>query len=212
MAKENLFVRHSFLAALEPLSDAEVGRLFKAMLRYSVSDIDEELDGNERFIWPVAKEMIDSDNKRYREIVESRREAGSKGGKQKVANVANATFAKQIKPTTTTTSTTTTTTTETKETIPRASAFDAFWKAYPKKSGKGAAEKAFSKLPASLLPKLLDAIELQKQSIQWQKENGQFIPNPATWLNQRRWEDELPKASGSGFAYDAGGYEEGTSL
>ena len=96
----------------------------------------------------------------------------------------------------------------------RASAFDTFWKAYPKKSGKGAAEKAFSKLPApaSLLPKMLEAIELQKQSIQWQKENGQFIPNPSTWINQRRWEDELPQASRGGFAYDAGGFEEGTSL
>ena len=92
----------------------------------------------------------------------------------------------------------------------RASAFDAFWSAYPKKVGKGAAEKSFSKLSTALLPQMLSAIDTQKKSDQWKKDNGQFIPNPATWLNQRRWEDELPKHSG-GFAYNTD-FEEGTSL
>jgi hypothetical protein len=32
---------------------------------------------------------------------------------------------------------------------------------------------------------------LQKTSAQWQKDNGQYIPNPATWLNQGRWDDEI---------------------
>lgn len=73
--------------------------------------------------------------------------------------------------------------------------FDRFWTAYPKKVGKGAAEKAF--LRARLnghLPEVLKAIESQKHSEQWQKDGGQFIPNPATWLNQRRWEDGEPQA------------------
>ena len=42
---------------------------------------------------------------------------------------------------------------------------------------------------------MLAAIEKQKQSAQWQDNGGQFIPHPSTWLNQRRWEDELPKAA-----------------
>ena len=40
---------------------------------------------------------------------------------------------------------------------------------------------------------MLAAIEKQKASAQWQENGGQFIPYPATWLNQNRWEDELPK-------------------
>ena len=70
--------------------------------------------------------------------------------------------------------------------------FDAFWNAYPKKVGKGAAEKAFKKIKPSgdLLQKMLDAVEQQRQSDQWRRDNGQYIPNPATWLNQTRWEDE----------------------
>lgn len=71
------------------------------------------------------------------------------------------------------------------------SAFDAFWEAYPKKSGKGDARKAFTKVKVPL-ETLLKAIEDQKRSVQWQKDGGQYIPNPSTWLNQGRWEDELP--------------------
>jgi len=70
--------------------------------------------------------------------------------------------------------------------------FDVFWGSYPKKVGKDAAKKSFSKVKVELSV-LLDAIEKQKRSEQWTKDNGQFIPNPATWLNQGRWEDELPE-------------------
>lgn len=81
----------------------------------------------------------------------------------------------------------------------REGAFDAFWTAYPKKVGKGDARKAFAKVNVGI-DVLLSAIERQKQSRQWQKDNGQFIPNPSTWLNQCRWEDELqPAKSGNIF-------------
>ena len=75
-------------------------------------------------------------------------------------------------------------------------AFSAFWTAYPNKKAKPAALKAFTKLKpgAALLDEMLKAIATQKQWAQWQKDNGQYIPMPSTWLNQRRWEDELPKA------------------
>jgi hypothetical protein len=71
--------------------------------------------------------------------------------------------------------------------------FDIFWLAYPKKQGKGAARKSFKKLNPSkaLFKKILTAIKQQKKSDQWLKEDGQYIPNPATWLNQERWGDEL---------------------
>lgn len=69
--------------------------------------------------------------------------------------------------------------------------FDEFWSAYPKKVGKKDAERAFAKVPKAEWPKLVPAIEQQKKSKQWQKEDGQYIPNPSTWLNQGRWDDVL---------------------
>ena len=73
--------------------------------------------------------------------------------------------------------------------------FNQFWDAYPKHIAKQSAVKAFEKLKPDekLLEAMLKAIEMQKESKQWEKDGGAFIPYPATWLNQRRWEDELPQ-------------------
>lgn len=81
-------------------------------------------------------------------------------------------------------------------------AFQEFWKAYPKKAGKGAAEKAWKKAKnRPSIQAILAAIATQKRSEQWQKDGGQYIPNPATWLNQGRWEDELPMEAASTNGY-----------
>lgn len=71
--------------------------------------------------------------------------------------------------------------------------FDQFWNTYPKKQAKQSALKAFQKLKPTddLLQTMIQAIEVQKRSDQWSKENGKFIPHPATWLNDQRWLDEL---------------------
>lgn len=75
--------------------------------------------------------------------------------------------------------------------------FDDFWKAYPKKVSKTSALKAWNKLKPddNLVREILTALENQKQSSQWQKDDGQFIPYPASWLNGRRWEDEQQAVS-----------------
>ena len=74
--------------------------------------------------------------------------------------------------------------------------FEIFWSAYPTKVGKQPARKAFDKVKVPV-ETLVAAIERQKCSSQWSKDGGQYIPNPATWLNQCRWEDELPEAAKS---------------
>lgn len=71
--------------------------------------------------------------------------------------------------------------------------FESFWKAYPKKKAKPEALKAFTKVNPDtvLMEKILRAIESAKMTDDWKKENGQFIPYPATWLNGQRWLDEV---------------------
>lgn len=70
--------------------------------------------------------------------------------------------------------------------------FEQFWLAYPSKVGKDAARKAFEKRSpdAELLDAMLSALAAQTASSRWQKDGGQYIPNPSTWLNQGRWLDE----------------------
>lgn len=71
--------------------------------------------------------------------------------------------------------------------------FDLFWKHYPRRQAKQDAIKAFVKLNPSeeLLNRMIEAIEVRKRTKDWQKESGQFIPLPATWIRGRRWEDEV---------------------
>ena len=74
--------------------------------------------------------------------------------------------------------------------------FDLFWATYPRREAKQDARKAFDKLAPddALMAKILDAIRKQSQSQQWQENGGRFIPYPATWLNSRRWEDDVQPA------------------
>lgn len=71
--------------------------------------------------------------------------------------------------------------------------FERFWSAYPKKVGKGAALRVFEKvcITDELLNGILDAVQKQSMTYQWKTENGRFIPNPATWLGEERWKDEV---------------------
>jgi hypothetical protein len=71
--------------------------------------------------------------------------------------------------------------------------FASFWKSYPRKTAKGDAERAWLKLKPSedLQATIISAVERAKQSEQWQREGGRFIPCPATYLNGKRWEDEV---------------------
>jgi hypothetical protein len=69
--------------------------------------------------------------------------------------------------------------------------FETFWGLYPKKVGKTAALSSWKKAKRPLLPALIASLEKQIASEQWRREGGRFIPNPATWLNQGRWDDEV---------------------
>lgn len=87
-------------------------------------------------------------------------------------------------------------------------AFNSFWAAYPRKQGRGAARKAFQKArKKASLETMLSAIERQKRSTQWTRDGGQYIPQPATWLNQERWSDELDAGYQNGGGYDGNGPE-----
>lgn len=65
MAREYFSAYHSYLKSIEPLNDAERGRLFTACLMYSKSGEVPELRGNERFIFPTMKAQIDRDAEKY---------------------------------------------------------------------------------------------------------------------------------------------------
>lgn len=74
--------------------------------------------------------------------------------------------------------------------------FEAFWAAYPRQAAKANATKAWAKLnpDAELIAKIMQSLACHCLSHEWLKDDGQFVPHPATWLNGKRWEDEARPA------------------
>lgn len=70
--------------------------------------------------------------------------------------------------------------------------FSRFWMTYPRHESKITAEKAWLKISPQngLVEIICAAVEKFKKTSKWQKDNGEYIPMPSTFLNQRRWEDE----------------------
>jgi hypothetical protein len=68
-------------------------------------------------------------------------------------------------------------------------AFEEFWKVYPRKVGKVAAKKAFAKAAKEVGCALI-AVGVQRFAHDPYKPAKQFLPHPATWLNEGRWDDE----------------------
>lgn len=67
--------------------------------------------------------------------------------------------------------------------------FEEFWKLYPRKVAKYSAKKCWDRLNK----KDIDLIEkvINAHVLRWQEKEIQFIPHARTWLNQKRFEDEL---------------------
>lgn len=71
--------------------------------------------------------------------------------------------------------------------------FGKFWEVYPRRVARVDAEKAWLKLSPEngLVEKICDSVKAWKTSDAWKKDDGKYIPYPASWLNGKRWQDEI---------------------
>lgn len=221
-----------YLDELELLDDAEFGRLMRGLLAYSLTGTEPELPGNERFSWKRVKNQEDRFADAYDAKCEANGKNGKKGGRpKKTASTENPEVISETGENRTVNFENPKNRTVFPETqksqlelelekelepennppkAPQgavAERFNRFWAIYPNKTGKQAALKAWSKLkPSEELTKvILAAVEYQKTWEKWTKENGRYVPNPATWLNQGRWEDEPPETEKKGAMESWGG-------
>lgn len=76
-------------------------------------------------------------------------------------------------------------------------AFEIFWMEYPRKQSKPEAlRKWLTKQLDPRLDEVMAGLKAYKASEQWLRDDGKFIPHPATFLSQERWKDEVkPSAS-----------------
>lgn len=89
--KEYVKLWLSYECYFEPYSDAEVGRLVRAMMRYKSSGEEPRFSGNERYVWPAIKRDIDEASAAQETLTEKNRENGKKGGRPKKENPENPT-------------------------------------------------------------------------------------------------------------------------
>ena len=72
--------------------------------------------------------------------------------------------------------------------------FERFWEVYPRQIAKVSAWKAWHTIRGRPpLDRLLSAVSSARQSSSWKRENGRYVPSPAKWLTERRWDDSENK-------------------
>ena len=76
--------------------------------------------------------------------------------------------------------------------------FDIFWNEYPRRVSRKDAEKAWKKLKPDkeLFAVIMESLRKQKNSDDWTRDGGQYIPYASKWLNGQRWEDEVKQHYG----------------
>jgi hypothetical protein len=215
-ATKGFVLYHNYAPKIAKLSDEERGRLLMALLVYSETGERPEITGREEMVFDFIADDVDRDAAKYQAVIQrNQRNAVDAGRKPKnpVDCDENPGESKQIQalPNEGNNKSKTKSKTKTKDNSPSgesplppegdapADGFETFWLAYPKKVGKGAAATAWkkAKVGKSLCAEIMEALEKQKRSAQWLNDNGRFIPNPATWINQARWGDE-PQQGGIG--------------
>ena len=221
MAQENKgsFVLYfDYRKHLEFLTDEECGRLFKALLDYGETKKQPELDGAALMAFSFIACQMDRDAQKYAETCRKRSESGKKGGRPKAnasdgkAKKANGFPEKQTEAKKADNDNDNDNDTDTDNdtdndinnnpptpqggTDAQERRFAEFWAAYPKKVGKQAARNSWKRVKpdAKLHERIMQAVAIAKKSEQWSREGGRFVPNPSTWLNQGRWDDELTPA------------------
>lgn len=187
MAMEYFCCFHAYRKKLESLSDSEKGRLWDALMIYSETGERAKLNGREAIAFDFIAADIDAAKEKYNQKCRTNRENGGKrtvaNGSERLQTIANRSETSQTKNKNITPLT------------PQGELFGRFWSAYPKKVGKANCERWFArhKVDEETLKAMLDSLAYLKTTEQWQKDGGQYIPNPQTWLNGRRWEDESAK-------------------
>lgn len=196
----------------EPLDDRRKAKLITATIRYAKDNTDTKFDDlTLKVIFNVIKDTIDRDSARYNERclknAENIKKRWNKNTNeydriQTNTNYTDIDIGKEIdkdigidieKDTDIDKEKDSTYSSFSSKTVCAYSDdFLEFWKEYPKKVGKGDAFNKWKKAKLTKADKedILKALDWQKNSIRWRDNEGRYIPNPSTYLSQRRWEDE----------------------
>jgi hypothetical protein len=190
MPMTGFFCQDEYLAKTAKLTDEEIGKLFRALMNYHANGVVTDLDIRAGIAFDFIREDIDKAEDAYAKKCKQASENRRKGiisdvtddnARQRPSTSVNGSDHNNINKRDIK---------DNKKDI--SERFERFWSVYPRHIAKQNAKKSFDKLNPDdeLLAVMIRAVNEQKKTDQWTKDNGQFIPHPATWINQKRWEDE----------------------
>ncbi len=210
MGKKKSFVfYYDWRDILEPLGNEKAGELLCAVLKYVCEREETEFqDVALKISYNFIVNTIKRDEEKYQKICDKRSDSGKLGGRPPKASALykNQMLFEKAKKADNDNDNDNVTDNDTdnvnvNDTSPSFSkktvcvydeVFLSFWSEYPKKVGKGEAYKQWKKqrLGVNDLECILSALMWQRKSRDWLSLGGRFVPNPATYISQRRWEDE----------------------
>lgn len=222
--KNSFILYHSYKKHLSILTNEQKGVLFDAIFDYSENGTMPELEPILMMAFNFIQEDIDQNTKKWEETVEQRSEAGKKGakarweghkkdgkGEDKMANDGKrilplANDSKNAVNVSVNVNDSVSVSESVSDSVSEKSdmyicSFQRFWDNYPKKVGKVKAEQLYKRKATSEKKEQAILKGLQRYLTKWraEKTQKQYIPNPTTWLNGERWDDELEvRGSGSG--------------
>jgi len=199
---------HDMGLVVDALTDQQAGQLLKAILAHVRMEYYEIEDPVVQIAFLPIRQTLERDHEKYLGIVDRNRANGSKGGrprknpvgylgtqeKPKEPKKADRDIGKDID-----------TDKEKKGTnVPKEKAapsqslveFESFWSGCQKKVGKPAALKAWQKMRKEnrttltgeqLLERYNSIVEMETK----ERGTAQYVPHPATWINQDRWDDDV---------------------
>jgi len=198
MALEYFPCFFSYRKRIARLTNEEKGRLFDCLLEYAETGVKPEIEGRESIAFDFIAEDIDRGKEAYQQKCDKNREnAQNRWGSQKAdASEGMRPYANVSEPMPTDAKHAKENQNQNQKQKPRKGYIDgrftAFWDAYPKHVKKQDAEKAWLRLNPSeeLTQTIINHVLKMRASPDWQKEQGKYIPYPASYLNGKRWEDE----------------------
>ena len=180
--RDSFVFYRSFYEAIKDLDKKEQSNLLSAICELALNGTEIELNGISSTIFKLIKPQINANLKRYKN--------GSKGGRPKTENKPKENQSKtKHKPNVNDN-------VNVNENIYvhlHAQWFDAFWDLYPRKVNKKKSKEKFLKIckDENTFNAIMRGLKKQMNSLQWQKDDGQYVPHPTTWLNGERWLDEV---------------------
>jgi hypothetical protein len=195
MSKKSFYLFHDSLEILNDISDEQAGQLFKAIYKFNIGE-QVELDPLLKMCFLPFKNQFIRDLEAYNKKCERNKLNGSKGGRPSGSEITehnpkNPVGYLEPKESETTqmphdTDTDTDTDTGNGKDIDN-KLFNDFWELYDKKVSRKDAYKKWNKLKPNEIEKIFETLPSFLAKITDKK----YQPHPTSYLNQKRWEDEL---------------------